>query len=140
MKLQPTAGKSFPSVDAKILVGGSSQPWIDSYPPPPGLDWARGDPERAPALPFAIVAGWPARSGHRDIMTGTKKSPGPILVPGVWLSNIAVGLRLSGVEWRILSLVLAAPRPLATWRIAKYLKLEYTHAKRAVRALIASKI
>ena len=70
-------------------------------------------------------------------MNGTKKSTGPILVPGVWLSNIAVGLRLSGVEWRILSLVLAAPRPLATWRIAKYLKLEYTHAKRAVRVLMA---
>jgi predicted transcriptional regulator len=69
-----------------------------------------------------------------------KKSTGPILVPGVWLSNIAVGLRLSGVEWRVLSLVLAAPRPLATRRIAKSLKLEYTHAKRAVRSLIAWKI
>ena len=73
-------------------------------------------------------------------MNETKKSTGPILVPGVWLSNIAVGLRLSGVQWRILSLVLATPRPLATRRIAKYLKLEYTHAKRAVRALIAWRI
>ena len=70
-------------------------------------------------------------------MNQMKKSTGPILVPGVWLSNIAVGLRLSGVEWRIVSLVLAAPRPLATRRIAKSLKLEYTHAKRAVRALMA---
>jgi hypothetical protein len=69
-----------------------------------------------------------------------KKSTGPILVPGVWLSNIAVGLRLSGVEWRILSLVLARARPLTTRRIAKSLKLEYTHAKRAVRSLIAWKI
>jgi predicted transcriptional regulator len=73
-------------------------------------------------------------------MNELKKSTGPILVPGVWLSNIAVGLRLSGVEWRIVSLVLAAPRPFTTRRIAKSLKLEYTHAKRAVRSLIAWKI
>jgi predicted transcriptional regulator len=58
----------------------------------------------------------------------------------VWFSNIAVGLRLSGVEWRVLSLVLATPRPLTTRRIAKYLRLEYTHAKRAVRALMVSSI
>ncbi len=70
-------------------------------------------------------------------MNEIKKSTGPILVPGVWLQNIAVGLRLSGVEWRILSLVLAAPRPLTTRRIAKYLRLEYSHAKRAARALTA---
>jgi predicted transcriptional regulator len=73
-------------------------------------------------------------------MNEIKKSTGPILVPGVWLRNIAVGLRLSGVEWRILSFVLAAPRPLTTRRIAKSLRLEYTHAKRAVRALTAWKI
>ena len=73
-------------------------------------------------------------------MNELKKSTGPILVPGVWLRNIAVGLRLSGVEWRILSLVLAAPRPLTTRRIAKSLRLEYTHAKRAVRALMVSSI
>ena len=73
-------------------------------------------------------------------MNEMKKSTGPILVPGVWLSNIAVGLRLSGVEWRILSLVLAMPRPLTTRRVAKYLRLEYTHAKRAVRALMVSSI
>ena len=74
------------------------------------------------------------------IVNEVKRSTGPILVPGVWLRNIAVGLRLSGIEWRILSLVLAAPRPLTTRRIAKSLRIEYTHAKRAVRSLIACKI
>jgi len=69
-----------------------------------------------------------------------KQAKGPNPVPRVWLANLAVGLRLSGVEWRILSLVLAMPRPLTTRRIAKYLRLEYTHAKRGVRSLIAWKI
>ena len=73
-------------------------------------------------------------------MNEIEKSTGPMLVPGVWLRNIAVGLRLSGIEWRILSLVLAAPRPLTTRRIAKSLRLEYTHSKRAVRSLITCKI
>jgi predicted transcriptional regulator len=73
-------------------------------------------------------------------MNELKKSTGPILVPGVWLSNIAVGLRLSGVQWRILGLVLATPRPLTARRIAKYLRLEATHARRGVRSLIAWKI
>ncbi len=68
-------------------------------------------------------------------MDEVKKPTGPVLVPGVSLTNLAIGLRLSGVEWRILSLVLAAPRPLTTRRIAKYLRLEYSHAKRAVRSL-----
>jgi hypothetical protein len=69
-----------------------------------------------------------------------KKAKGPNLVPGRWLANLAVGLRLSGVEWRIVSLVLAVPRPLTTRRAAKYLRLEYTHAKRGVRSLIAWRI
>ncbi len=60
---------------------------------------------------------------------------GPVLVPGVWLSNIAIGLSPSGVEWRILAVVLAVPRPLTSRRIAKLLRLEYSHAKRAVRSL-----
>jgi len=68
------------------------------------------------------------------------KAKGPNLVPGRWLANLAFGLRLSGVEWRIVSLVLAVARPLTTRRIAKYLRLEYTHAKRGVRSLIAWKI
>ena len=73
-------------------------------------------------------------------MNEVKKPAGPILVPAVWLRNVAFGLKLSGVEWRILSVVLAAPRPLTTRRIAKILRLEYSHAKRAVRGLVAANI
>ncbi len=60
--------------------------------------------------------------------------------PAVAIRNVAIGLRLSGVEWRIVAVVIASPRPLSAGRIARLLSLEYAHAKRSIRALTAWRV
>ena len=60
---------------------------------------------------------------------GTRK------VPGTWLETLALHMKLTGAEWRVVALVLAS-QPLSARRIAQRLRLPYTHAKRAARELV----
>jgi hypothetical protein len=67
-------------------------------------------------------------------------SRGPAPVPGVpraWLRALAIGLTLSPMECRCVLLILGMPKPVSARWLAKRLGLEYTHAKRAVRFLVA---
>lgn len=67
--------------------------------------------------------------------TPAAKGQGPRAIPGTWLESLAARMKLSGVEWRVIALVLAG-QPLSAWRIAQRLRLPYTHAKRAARELV----
>jgi hypothetical protein len=52
-------------------------------------------------------------------------------------------VRLSGLEWRVVILVRAAPEPITAWELARRLQaagdvaVVYPHGKRAVRRLVA---
>jgi hypothetical protein len=72
--------------------------------------------------------------------TKPEESRGPASVPGVpraWLRALAIGLTLSPMECRCVLLILGMPKPVYARWLAKRLGLEYTHAKRAVRSLVA---
>src|SRR5712664_2275715 len=65
---------------------------------------------------------------------------GPAQVPGVpraWLRTLAIALTLPPTESRVILLILGMPNPVSAWWIAKHLQLKYSHAKRAVRSLVA---
>ena len=67
-------------------------------------------------------------------------SRGPAQVPGVpraWLRTLAIALSLPPTESRVILLILGMPKPVSAWWIANRLNLEYSHAKRAVRSLVA---
>src|SRR5713226_94701 len=61
-------------------------------------------------------------------------------VPRAWLRALAIALTLPPTESRVVLIILGMPTPHSAWWIAKHLNLEYSHAKRAVRSLIAWKI
>jgi hypothetical protein len=60
---------------------------------------------------------------------------GSASIPSAWLVNLATDMKLCGVEWRVLALVIAAG-PLPATSIARRLRMRYTNAKRAVRELL----
>jgi hypothetical protein len=69
-----------------------------------------------------------------------RESRGPAPVPGVpraWLRALAIALMLSPMEWRVVLLIIGMPKPVSARWLAKRLGLKYTHAKRAVRSLVA---
>ncbi len=64
-----------------------------------------------------------------------QKGRGTKAVPGAWLEDLASELNLSGMEWRVVALVLAAG-PVTAHQVAKSLRRNYAHVKRAVRELL----
>jgi len=82
----------------------------------------------------------------RGLVPGAAKSVesgGLASVPGVsraWLRALAIGLMLSPIEWRVVLLILGMPKPVSARWLAKRVRLEYTHTKRAVRSLVARNI
>lgn len=65
----------------------------------------------------------------------TNVAEGLRMIPAAWLDTVAVNMKVTGVEWRVLALVIAAG-PLPATSIAARLRMRYTNAKRAVRELV----
>ena len=57
-------------------------------------------------------------------------------VPGQWLGELAVRLKLHRTEWRVLATILSSPNPVSASSIAKRLHLDYGLVKRVVRELV----
>ena len=69
-------------------------------------------------------------------MIGSQELPrGTGVVPGNWLETLAVDMKLTRFEWRVVAVVLAR-QPVTAWRVARILRLAYSHVKRAVRELV----
>jgi predicted transcriptional regulator len=64
---------------------------------------------------------------------------GSASIPSTWFVSLATDMKLSGVEWRVLALVIAAG-PLPATSIARRLRMRYTNAKRAVRELLRCRL
>src|SRR5439155_25547664 len=58
-----------------------------------------------------------------------------ITVRGEWLEALAVRVKLHRTEWRVIAIVLSAPRPVSASGVAKRLRLDYALVKRVVREL-----
>ena len=61
-------------------------------------------------------------------------------IHGQWLEALALRVRLNGVEWRVLAILLASPRQLTARVLTVRLRLDYALVKRTVRVLIGWKI
>jgi hypothetical protein len=80
----------------------------------------------------------PARK--RATRPGTDVLPvGPRTIPGTWLETLAVDMKFTRFEWRVVAVVLAR-QPVTAWQVARILKVNYSHAKRAARELVRWKI
>jgi predicted transcriptional regulator len=81
-----------------------------------------------------------APSPKRTTRLGAEVQPGGArAVPGIWLETLAVDMKLTRFEWRVLAVVLAR-QPVTAWQVARILGVEYSHVKRAVRELVRWKI
>ena len=58
-----------------------------------------------------------------------------LTIPGAWLDALACKVRLSGLEWRVIALVLAR-QPISARRVAGVLRVHYANAKRTARELV----
>ena len=66
--------------------------------------------------------------------------PGPFLAPADFhahLDALLGGARLSGRAWRVVLTVLLAPEPVTSRDVARRTGIDYQHAKRLIRRLIA---
>ena len=95
------------------------------------------EPLRASSTAAAARA---ARAARADMLeAGRDEETGTRSVPGAWLETLAVKMKLTSVEWRVVAFVLARG-PVTAWRLAKELRLKYPHAKRAARELVRWRI
>ena len=95
-----------------------------------GGDEARG---RLPAPFDELRAGRRRHSPRRAPVVD--KDEGTRAVPGTWLEALAVAMRMTQLEWRVMAVVLVR-QPITAWRLAGLLERKYSHVKRAVRELL----
>src|SRR5262245_31727039 len=86
------------------------------------------------------ASGFPLSRGQRPTPAptatprGTLAATGVSAVPGDWLDSLAVTMKLTALEWRIVASVMARG-PVTVFTLAKLLRLDYTLAKQGVRSL-----